>query len=231
MAQESALEGAHRTAHQRLITNSEEIAFYGGAMRERTLIEKSLQELYQFAKKHRNIRALVGVFDQLLIKYWATIAGYFVMWVPIILNVGGEKSVADLTRDYARISRYLENLSNAVGQLVLVINKLATISGHTKRVSELLEIVDDLITKPVTPFKRRDEQKRDGRRTNPYLEGIDEVCLPAYLAACCSPSLTLVLDVSIVVARVEAPCRCRAPAPPVAPPSRHATGEIGRAHV
>ena len=214
MAQESALEGAHRTAHQRLITNSEEIAFYGGAMRERTLIEKSLQELYQFAKKHRNIRALVGVFDQLLIKYWATIAGYFVMWVPIILNVGGEKSVADLTRDYARISRYLENLSNAVGQLVLVINKLATISGHTKRVSELLEIVDDLITKPVTPFKRRDEQ------------GIDEVCLPAYLAACCSPSLTLVLDVSIVVARVEAPCRCRAPAPPVAPPSRHATGAL-----
>jgi ABC-type uncharacterized transport system fused permease/ATPase subunit len=120
----------------------------------------------------------LAVFDQLLIKYWATIAGYFVMWVPIIVNVGSDKSVADLTRDYARISRYLENLSNAVGQLVLVINKLATISGHTKRVSELLEIVNDLSAKPVLPFARRGEdQKREGRRLNPHLEGIEEVCV------------------------------------------------------
>jgi ABC-type uncharacterized transport system fused permease/ATPase subunit len=60
VAQESALEGVHRTAHQRLITNSEEIAFYGGAQRERSLIERALQDIYRFSKKHRNIRALVG---------------------------------------------------------------------------------------------------------------------------------------------------------------------------
>lgn len=33
VAQESTLEGEFRTAHQRLITNSEEIAFYDGSAR------------------------------------------------------------------------------------------------------------------------------------------------------------------------------------------------------
>ena len=84
--------------------------------------------------------SLVG--DQLLIKYWATIAGYFVMWIPILMGSNPDKSTSELTRDYARVSRYLQNVSSAVGELVLVINTLATISGRTRRVSELLETVE-----------------------------------------------------------------------------------------
>ena len=110
--------------------------------------------------------------DQLLIKYWATIAGYFVMWIPLLLNNDPEKTSSELTKDYARVSRYLQNVSAAVGELVLVINTLATISGRTRRVSELLETVEALDLHPTAPFKRREVVRE--RRTNPWLEGFDE---------------------------------------------------------
>merc|ERR1712137_580625 len=172
VAGESAREGHYRTAHQRLITNSEEIAFYNGSVRELSLVEQSLSELFNYARNQRYVRAVVDLCDQLLIKYWATIAGYFVMWIPILLNNDPNKSSGELTRDYARVSRYLQNVSAAVGELVLVINTLATISGRTRRVSELLETVEALDLHPTAPFKRREVVRE--RRTNPWLEGIDE---------------------------------------------------------
>jgi ABC-type uncharacterized transport system fused permease/ATPase subunit len=114
--------------------------------------------------------------DQLFIKYWATIAGYAVMWMPILLNTNPNKSASELTRDYARVSRYLQNVSQAVGELVLVINTFATISGRTKRVAELIETVRELDTKPTAPFIERADQQRtsSSRRNNPHLIGIEE---------------------------------------------------------
>jgi len=172
VAGESAREGQYRTAHQRLITNSEEIAFYDGSERELNLVDKSLSELYNFARNQRYVRAAVDLGDQMLIKYWATIAGYFVMWIPIVLGNNPDKSTSELTRDYARVSRYLQNVSAAVGELVLVINTMATISGRTKRVSELLETVEALDKNPTSPFKRRIVPRV--KTTNPHLEGIQE---------------------------------------------------------
>eukprot|EP01095_Lingulamoeba_sp_RSL-Kostka_P002036 TRINITY_DN128_c0_g1_i1.p1 TRINITY_DN128_c0_g1~~TRINITY_DN128_c0_g1_i1.p1 ORF type:complete len:757 (-),score=284.55 TRINITY_DN128_c0_g1_i1:234-2504(-) len=173
VAGESAREGQYRTAHQRLINNSEEVAFYDGSFRELNLIDDSLDELFKFGRNHRYVRAAVEVCDQLFIKYWATLAGYFVMWIPIWINSDPNKTTSDLTRDYARISRYLANVANAVGDLVLVINTLATISGRTRRVSELIETVRHLDEKPTPPFTLR-ETDRGSDRTNPNLEGIDE---------------------------------------------------------
>ena len=59
MAGESAREGRYRTAHQRLITNSEEIAFYDGSERELSLVNQSLRELYSYARNQRYVRAAV----------------------------------------------------------------------------------------------------------------------------------------------------------------------------
>jgi ABC-type uncharacterized transport system fused permease/ATPase subunit len=46
VAKESELEGQYRTAHQRLITNSEEIAFYNGSQKEKVIINKSLDLIF-----------------------------------------------------------------------------------------------------------------------------------------------------------------------------------------
>lgn len=174
VAGESAREGIYRTAHQRLITNSEEVAFYDGSERELHLIDDSMQELFRYARNHRYVLAAVEVCDQLLIKYWATIAGYMVMWIPILIGRDGSKSTKELTRDQALISRYLSNVSLAVGDLVLVINTVANISGRTRRVSELLETVEGLNLKPTAPFTIRHDEVRKSDRVNPHLEGIQE---------------------------------------------------------
>lgn len=172
VAGESAREGEYRTAHQRLITNSEEVAFYDGAERELNLVNQALHELFYYSRNHNYVRSAVDVCDQLLLKYWATLAGYIVMWIPI-LTKSGSSSAEMLSRDYARVSRYLSNVSQAVGDLVLVINSFATLSGRIVRVSELLETVEQLDKAPIAPFIKRagDSAKK---RYNPHLEGIDE---------------------------------------------------------
>jgi ATP-binding cassette subfamily D (ALD) protein 3 len=143
VARESELEGYYRTAHNRVITNSEEIAFYNGASKEKTIINNALHQIYEHVSFHRYVRALIGVFDQLLIKYYASIAGYVTLTAPLVFNINDSRRLTsqELTRDYIRNSQYLGNLSTAVSDLIVVGNKLVSIAGYTSRVSELLEQV------------------------------------------------------------------------------------------
>lgn len=160
VAKESELEGRYRTAHQRLITCSEEIAFFDGSEREKEIINDSLHSIFQHVSYFRYLKGLVGIFDGLLVKYWASIAGYGVLSAPLIFNLkdARQKSSAVLTRDYIRNSQYLGKLSAAVGDLVLVGNKLTSIAGYTARVTELLEKIKYLNTKGNVPFNVREEQ-------------------------------------------------------------------------
>jgi len=160
VAKESELEGRYRTAHQRLITCSEEIAFFDGSQREKAIINDSLQSIFQHISYFRYLKGLIGIFDGLLVKYWASIAGYGTLSAPLIFNTKGarSKSSAVLTRDYIRNSQYLGKLSKAVGDLVLVGNKLTSIAGYTARVSELLEKIKHLNSAGNTPFEVRPDQ-------------------------------------------------------------------------
>lgn len=62
-------------------------------------------------------------------KYWASMAGYLSMFLPVLLNFSGTgvKSTLDLTRDYATNGRYLANVADAVGQLVLLGNRISSL--------------------------------------------------------------------------------------------------------
>jgi len=159
IAKESELEGFYRTAHQRLIANSEEIAFYDGAAREKLLIQDSLQAVFQHASYFRYKKALIDVFDGLLVKYWATIAGYAALSAPFIFNFATvrDKPPEILTREYIRNSQYLNKLSSAVGDLVIVGNKINQLAGYTSRVSELLEKIKKLTTSENKPFDIRED--------------------------------------------------------------------------
>jgi len=184
VAQESTLEGEFRTAHQRLITNSEEIAFYDGSAREKDIINNCLNNIYRHVLYVRYLRALVLIFDGLLVKYWASIAGYCVLAAPMVFNVKNAafKTAEENTRDYIRNSQYLQQLSTAVGQLVLVGNSLTTIAGYTSRVSELVEMVKQLSevgNKPFAVVEEKsnpapvDEKEKD--TVSPSLNSSDEL--------------------------------------------------------
>lgn len=77
------LEGEYRLHHSRLIAHSEEIAFFGGAQREKLYINHALDNVVAHARKLFRARWRIGVFDNILVKYVATIVGYLVVAIPV----------------------------------------------------------------------------------------------------------------------------------------------------
>lgn len=61
---QSELEGDYRTAHSRLITNSEEISFFDGANRERAILTTMFDRLYAHVASFSEKKAWIGVIDQ-----------------------------------------------------------------------------------------------------------------------------------------------------------------------
>jgi ATP-binding cassette subfamily D (ALD) protein 3 len=147
----SELEGSYRTAHQRLIGNAEEIAFFAGAQKEQHIINILFDRLHSHLGRMHFLKFTVGVFDGLVVKYWASIIGYFAVMATFALQP--KKAKSEFTKDYIRNISYLTSLTVAVGQLVLVGNNFTHLAGYTSRVSELLEMVKRLDKTGTAPFE------------------------------------------------------------------------------
>ncbi len=80
--------------------------------------------------------------------------GYIILALPVYFPSQGAKSqsISELTQDYVRNRQLLINLAAAVAQLVVLSNKITTLAGLTARVSELLEMVDQLDKVGSKPF-------------------------------------------------------------------------------
>jgi ABC-type uncharacterized transport system fused permease/ATPase subunit len=165
VAVESQLEGVYRSAHNRLITHAEEIAFYNGAERESTIIHRALRDVTRHVRAVRGLKFLTGIFDNLVVKYWASITGYLaVVYSFVFIPENAALSTEELTRNYVLSSQFLGGLTSAIGELVLMGNKLTKIAGYTARVSELLEMVNELDRSGQKPFVIRTsgDEERDG---------------------------------------------------------------------
>lgn len=171
-ARESQLAGDFRSAHERLITNSEEVAFYDGSKRERTIINQKMEQLHNQITVYALSKSFVGVIDNLLVKYWATIAGYLAIFAPIISGQSSGKSAMQLTEDYARNTRYLSNLADAISSLVLLSNKISLLKGHAKRVGEIVERLDDADKNEVIQFTRITEESEFDSGNKGHIEEI-----------------------------------------------------------
>lgn len=66
--QEQKLEGEYRYVNSRLITNSEEVAFYQGNAREKLTIQASFNKLTSHLRKFLEFRVGMGVIDNLVAK-------------------------------------------------------------------------------------------------------------------------------------------------------------------
>lgn len=153
-ARESQLAGDFRSAHERLITNSEEVAFYDGSRTEKKIINGRLQQLENQITVYALSRSFNGVVDNIFQKYWASIAGYFAIFAPLI-SLSDTKDKAVLAEEYARNQRYLTNLADAISSFVLLGNKISLLKGHTRRVGEIIDRLDSADAKEIVQFTRR----------------------------------------------------------------------------
>ncbi|KAF6263148.1 ABC transporter transmembrane region 2-domain-containing protein [Scenedesmus sp. NREL 46B-D3] len=143
-AQESALVGAFRAAHQRLVAHSEEVAFNdppGGAA-EQLILNQHLARLTTFSRLSSFQRFLQQIADGYFVKYFASCVALLVYAGPIyFMNPASRGDQGQLTADYIRSMRLLQNTSRGVGDLIMVYKRMTSLAGHTSRVSELLEQV------------------------------------------------------------------------------------------
>ncbi len=172
-------EGMYRTAHSRLIVYAEEIAFFEGAEREREIIGGLFNNLFEHHRQLEWLKAIVGVFDQFILKYATSITGYSLMAIPVFFTPAPPSSdpakpapgrdPATLTRNYVLNRQLLMDLSTAIGTLLSTATSIASFAGITQRVSEVLEQVellnaemDDQINKDNFKLRPADDDKASG---------------------------------------------------------------------
>lgn len=158
---QSELSGIYRTAHSRLITYSEEIAFFEGSEREKQIITKLFDDLFAHSSYVNGLHGLNGILDQYLAKYGASITGYALLCLPVFFprDPNAPRTAADLTRDYISNRQLLMDLATGIGKLLETTTKVASFTGITSRVSEVLEAVKTLQTTTVQNFKIRPKEE------------------------------------------------------------------------
>jgi len=144
---EQRLEGEYRYVNSRLITNSEEIAFYNGNDKEKETVTKSFFNLFDHLTDFLKFRFRMGIVDDIVAKYIATTIGYMIVSRPF-MDMGHEKfktaTQAELLEDYYRSGRMLVRLAQAIGRIVLAGREMSRLAGFTARVTELMNVTDEL---------------------------------------------------------------------------------------
>lgn len=143
---EQRLEGEYRHINSRLITNSEEIAFYGGNNREKLTLLASFHKLMTHLRKFLEFRVFMGVVDNFVAKYFATVVGFYAVSIPFFQK---DHPVLSGTanhrfKSYYTYGRMLVKLAEAIGRLVLAGRELTRLAGFTARVTEIKKVLDDL---------------------------------------------------------------------------------------
>lgn len=170
---EQKREGQFRYVNSRLITNAEEVAFYGGQAKEKIVMNDTFAHLVSHLRKAMQFRNAIGVVDTIIAKYWATVVGYLVVSRPFLDLLHPRhlhSSQHEIMEDYYRSGRMLVNMASAIGRLVLAGRDLTRLAGFTARVAELMDVLDDLGNgnyKRTMVTKERQQQQQQQHRGKP----------------------------------------------------------------
>lgn len=143
---EQKLEGEFRHINSRLITYSEEVAFYNGNNREKNTLLTSYNKLLNHLRKLLKFKTIMGVIDNLIAKYLASIVGFFAVSLPFMSGSHGfsKNAHGERSRLYYTYGRMLVKLAEAIGRLVLAGRELTRLAGFTTRVTQLRSVLKDL---------------------------------------------------------------------------------------
>uniref|UniRef100_A0A674CRM1 ATP-binding cassette sub-family D member 3 n=1 Tax=Salmo trutta TaxID=8032 RepID=A0A674CRM1_SALTR len=144
---EQRYEGEYRFVNSRLITNSEEIAFYNGNLREKQTIHSTFQKLVDHLHNFIVFRFSTGFVDSIIAKYIATVVGYLVVSRPFLNHTHPRhlhSTHAELLEDYYQSGRMLLSMSQALGRIVLAGREMSRLSGFTARITEIMKVLKEL---------------------------------------------------------------------------------------
>mmetsp|Transcript_13439 Transcript_13439/g.18542 ORF Transcript_13439/g.18542 Transcript_13439/m.18542 type:complete len:714 (-) Transcript_13439:1013-3154(-) len=150
VAEQAALEGDLRYVHSRLITNSEEVAFYGGDKIEKGILFQSYYKLV----KHMNFIFRRSIFynmmEGFLLKYVWSAVGLLMIAIPAFLyekrieTGNAAETVSNRTRDFVTSKQLLISGADAVERIMLAFKEVTELAGYTSRVYEMIRVFHDV---------------------------------------------------------------------------------------
>ncbi|XP_026527627.1 ATP-binding cassette sub-family D member 3 isoform X2 [Notechis scutatus] len=177
---EQKYEGEYRYVNSRLITNSEEIAFYNGNQREKQTIHKAFHKLVEHLHNFILFRFTMGFIDTIIAKYLATVVGYLVVSRPF-LNLSHPRhqnsTHAELLEDYYQSGRMLLRMSQALGRIVLAGREMTRLAGFTARITELMQVLKELNTGKYQRTMLVQDKDLDLKQATPLIPGAGRIVI------------------------------------------------------
>ncbi|XP_034293180.1 ATP-binding cassette sub-family D member 3 isoform X2 [Pantherophis guttatus] len=177
---EQKYEGEYRYVNSRLITNSEEIAFYNGNQREKQTIHKAFHKLVEHLHNFILFRFTMGFIDTIIAKYLATVVGYLVVSHPF-LNLSHPRhqnsTHAELLEDYYQSGRMLLRMSQALGRIVLAGREMTRLAGFTARITELMQVLKELNSGKYQRTMLTQDKELDLKQATPLIPGTGQIVI------------------------------------------------------
>ncbi|CAD5212267.1 unnamed protein product [Bursaphelenchus okinawaensis] len=150
IAKEAHLKGHLRYLHSRVITNSEEIAFYKGQQVEHNLLKKAFKDLYDQTLYIFKKRIPYVAIEQFLMKYVWSATGMAMIAIPILfthntkIDNDPDGGVSERTRGFATAKNLLYSSADAAERLMVSYKEINELAGYTDRVHQMFKVIEEV---------------------------------------------------------------------------------------